>query len=227
MECAVHYCLILGMPGTGKTSTIVEVVRKMVARGASVLITAYTNTAVDHILNKLLAKVPQTGEANACACDCNEGCLQGVPFLRIGRADAVHPSVLPFTLCPRGRRVGSVGELDSVMREARVVGVTCLGVNHPLFRTRAFDVCVVDEASQMTVPVVLGPLSCAAKFVLVGDHHQLPPLVRNEEARRGGLEVSLFRRLCQAHPEAVTTLKRQVADPRALGWRSWLMVRRC
>ena len=106
----------------------------------------------------------------------------------------------------------SVAEIDSVMRRAKVVGVTCLGINHPIFRTRSFDVCVVDEASQMTVPVVLGPISCAVKFVLVGDHHQLPPLVRNEEARRGGLEGSLFKRLCHAHPQAVVTLQRQVGD---------------
>ena len=68
VESAVHYCLILGMPGTGKTSVITEMVRRMVARGASVLITAYTNTAVDHILNKLLAKVTVTRGAHTCAC---------------------------------------------------------------------------------------------------------------------------------------------------------------
>jgi DNA replication ATP-dependent helicase Dna2 len=36
---------------------------------------------------------------------------------------------------------------------ARVVGVTCLGVTHPLFSKRTFDVCIVDEASQITLPV--------------------------------------------------------------------------
>lgn len=47
-----------------------------------------------------------------------------------------------------------------------------------MFRRRQFDYCIVDEASQLTLPVCLGPLRYAKVFVLVGDHYQLPPLVR-------------------------------------------------
>ena len=48
----------------------------------------------------------------------------------------------------------------------------------PVFSRRKFDYCIVDEASQITLPTCLGPLRSAEKFVLVGDHFQLPPLVR-------------------------------------------------
>ena len=51
--CAQHYALILGMPGTGKTTTISCLVRMLVASGKSVLLTSYTHTAVDNILLKL------------------------------------------------------------------------------------------------------------------------------------------------------------------------------
>ena len=61
----------------------------------------------------------------------------------------------------------------------------------------------------MTLPVCLGPILHADRFVLVGDHYQLPPLVRNTEARRSGFDVSLFRRLCEAHPSAVVSLSHQ------------------
>ena len=64
-----------------------------------------------------------------------------------------------------------------------VVATTCLGTNHPLFSQRSFDYCILDEASQITLPVSLGPLRHARVFVLVGDHYQLPPLVQNEWAR--------------------------------------------
>lgn len=50
---AHHYALILGMPGTGKTTTISCLVRVLVASGKSVLLTSYTHTAVDNILLKL------------------------------------------------------------------------------------------------------------------------------------------------------------------------------
>ena len=49
----------------------------------------------------------------------------------------------------------------------------------------------------------------ADKFVLVGDHFQLPPLVKSARARKGGLDVSLFRRLSEAHPHAVAELAYQ------------------
>jgi superfamily I DNA and/or RNA helicase len=47
----------------------------------------------------------------------------------------------------------------------------------PLFSRRTFDYCIVDEASQITLPTCIGPLRSADKFILFGDHDQLPPLV--------------------------------------------------
>ena len=61
--------------------------------------------------------------------------------------------------------------------------------------------CIIDEAGQITLPAVLGALMKAQAFCLVGDHHQLPPLVQNPAAAKQGLGCSLFRRLCEAHPE--------------------------
>jgi DNA replication ATP-dependent helicase Dna2 len=91
----------------------------------------------------------------------------------------------------------------------KIVAATCMATNHALFHRRTFDVCIVDEASQITLPTALGPLLHARKFVLVGDHYQLPPLVQNRAALDGGLDVSLFRQLSEEHPEAVATLGKQ------------------
>ncbi len=43
MLAAQDYALIMGMPGAGKTSTIVAAIQALLARGASVLVTSYTN----------------------------------------------------------------------------------------------------------------------------------------------------------------------------------------
>lgn len=64
-----------------------------------------------------------------------------------------------------------------------IVGTTCMGIKHPMFTRRRFDFCIVDEASQISQPICLGPLFYAQRFVLVGDHQQLPPIVQNQEAR--------------------------------------------
>jgi len=50
---AQDYALVLGMPGTGKTTTIAHIIRALVENGKSVLLTSYTHTAVDNILLKL------------------------------------------------------------------------------------------------------------------------------------------------------------------------------
>lgn len=63
-------------------------------------------------------------------------------------------------------------DLRSVVDASRIV-------RRPIFAKRRFDVCIVDEASQVTLPTCLGPLRFAERFVLVGDHYQLPPLVRS------------------------------------------------
>ncbi|CAL1401678.1 unnamed protein product [Linum trigynum] len=57
MLAAKDYALVLGMPGTGKTSTVVHAVRAFLLRGASVLLTSYTNSAIDNLLIKLKAQV--------------------------------------------------------------------------------------------------------------------------------------------------------------------------
>uniref|UniRef100_A0A8C0B9Q0 DNA replication ATP-dependent helicase/nuclease n=1 Tax=Buteo japonicus TaxID=224669 RepID=A0A8C0B9Q0_9AVES len=173
------YTLIVGMPGTGKTTTICALVRILSACGFSVLLTSFTHTAVDNILLKL-AKFK-------------------VGFLRLGRAQKVHPDIQKFTeeeIC-RSKSIKSVTELEEVYNSQPVVATSCMGVNHPIFVQKQFDFCIVDEASQISQLICLGPLFCSKRFVLVGDHQQLPPLVLNTEARDLGMSESLFKRLEQ------------------------------
>ena len=184
---AKDYCLVLGMPGTGKTSTIAFTIRALLSRGLSVLITSYTHSAVDNLLLKLLES--------------------DVPFLRLGSKASVHPQLQKYTLeVNHNRPITSIREMRHIITSARIVATSCLGIEHVLFNIRRFDYCIVDEASQITQPVVLGPLRSADTFILVGDHYQLPPLVTDPEARNGGLSISLFRRLSEAHPEALVNL---------------------
>ncbi|XP_009953939.1 PREDICTED: DNA replication ATP-dependent helicase/nuclease DNA2, partial [Leptosomus discolor] len=168
------YTLIVGMPGTGKTTTICALVRILSACGFSVLLTSFTHTAVDNVLLKL-AKFK-------------------VGFLRLGRAQKVHPDIQKFTeeeIC----RSKSVTDLEEVYNSQPVVATSCMGINHPIFVRKQFDFCIVDEASQISQLTCLGPLFCSKRFVLVGDHEQLPPLVLNAEARDLGMSESLFKRL--------------------------------
>ncbi|XP_021436666.2 DNA replication ATP-dependent helicase/nuclease DNA2 [Oncorhynchus mykiss] len=183
------YTLIVGMPGTGKTTTICTLVRILHACGFSVLLTSYTHSAVDNILLKLRRFK--------------------VGFLRLGRAQKVHPDILAYTeeRC-RTNGIHTLPELENLYNKELVVATTCMGVKHPIFSRRRFDFCIVDEASQISQPVCLGPLFYAQRFVLVGDHQQLPPIVQNREARLLGMDESLFKRL-ERKSEAVVQLNVQ------------------
>ncbi|XP_061371204.1 DNA replication ATP-dependent helicase/nuclease JHS1 [Gastrolobium bilobum] len=184
---AKDYALILGMPGTGKTSTMVHAVKALLIRGTSILLTAYTNSAVDNLLIKLKA--------------------QGIDFLRIGRHEAVNEEVRGH--CLSATNVRSVEDIKRRLEQVKVVAFTCLGISSPLLANMRFDVCIMDEAGQTTLPVSLGPLTFASMFVLVGDHYQLPPIVQSTEARENGMGISLFCRLSEAHPQAISALQSQ------------------
>ncbi|XP_061089148.1 DNA replication ATP-dependent helicase/nuclease DNA2 isoform X1 [Conger conger] len=181
------YTLIVGMPGTGKTTTICTLVRILHACNFSVLVTSYTHSAVDNLLLKLKRFK--------------------ISFLRLGRVQKVHPDILPFTEehLRRSREIHTLTELECLYKSELVVATTCMGMKHPIFSRRHFDFCIVDEASQISQLVCLGPLFYADRFVLVGDHQQLPPIVQNPEARSLGMDESLFKRL-EHHRDGVVQL---------------------
>jgi DNA replication ATP-dependent helicase Dna2 len=215
---ARDYMLLLGMPGTGKTATLATIVLAAVDSGQTVLLCSHTRTAVDNILVRLL----DLGFTN---------------FVRVGALGASGDGRLEPFHVPSESSL-SVDELAQRLETPSVVATTCLGISHAVFARRtAFDLVLVDEASQILQPICIGPLRLASSaFVLVGDHYQLPPLLRSAGHRRapaatadpavadvamdvcvplgagGGGEnprESLFRRLCEAHPEAVVSLVRQ------------------
>merc|ERR1719317_239642 len=100
----------------------------------------------------------------------------------------MHPKVKPYTVNPSTFIGQDVKQVEEFMSRKKVFAITALSAaTTPLVNSRRFDYCIVDEASQVTQPVCLGPLALCDKFVLVGDHYQLPPLVTSEEAVAGGM----------------------------------------
>ncbi|XP_011696156.1 PREDICTED: DNA replication ATP-dependent helicase/nuclease DNA2 isoform X2 [Wasmannia auropunctata] len=173
---AAHdYVLIKGMPGTGKTQTLVALIELLLELGSSVLITAHTHSAVDNVLLKLLER--------------------DIDFLRLGSTKQIHPLLTCKSEEYAIASCDTPEDLETLYNGKRIVGVTCYGAYHALLRRRTFDVCVVDESAQIMQPTVLRPLYSARKFVLVGDPDQLPPVVKSRTAASLGADESLFVRL--------------------------------
>ena len=172
---AEQYVLLQGLPGTGKTTLIVALVRLLIEMNKTVLLTAYTHSALDNILLKLV----KYGD---------------VKLLRLGKKSRVHPDIHPFCV-DAITNSKNVDELRASYMSFRVVATTCLSLSHPAVATRNFDYCIVDEAGQAPLLSAVGPLFHAKKFVLVGDPEQLPPVVQSDRARKLGLDTSLFSHL--------------------------------
>lgn len=169
------YCLFKGLPGTGKTQTVIALIRLLVVMGKSILITSNTHSAVDNVLKKLLP--------------------HGIKFLRLGSSTRVDAALKEFTDESVTENCSTPEQLTTVYDSYKIVGVTCLGSAHTMLVQRTFDYCIVDEATQVFQSAVIRPLLYAEKFVLIGDPDQLPPVIKSHKAKDLGADESLFIRL--------------------------------
>jgi DNA replication ATP-dependent helicase Dna2 len=167
---------------------------------------AHTNTAVDNIILKLMELVSSFASGRIGGGQMHASNLK---VMRLGSQAAVHTSVQPFHINALAATCSSFEEFSELCSNTNVVACTCLGIHHEVMRRKSFDLCIIDEASQISEAACIGAISCAKTFVLVGDHYQLPPLVESARAQEMGMGVSLFRRLSSQHPRLVVYLNRQ------------------
>ena len=170
-QAARDLFLLVGPPGTGKTSRALRgMVAAFLAEGRQMLLLSYTNRAVDEICKMLLSIDP-------------------VPdFIRFGSEQACEEAYRPRLA---EAVLGACANRKEVRRRLEqchiVVGtVSTLSLRPDLFRLKAFDVAIVDEATQILEPQLLyllcargpsGTEDAIGRFVLVGDHKQLPAVV--------------------------------------------------
>lgn len=74
-----------------------------------------------------------------------------------------------------------------------------MGTSNVFVLSKQFDVCIIDEAAQISIPAVLGPIMRCKQFVLVGDPHQLRPLVTSKQAQGEGMGETLLEKLSNKH----------------------------
>ena len=195
--------LIIGPPGTGKTSfgLLTTLQEELLEEGSVVLLMAYTNRAVDEICSKLVE--------------------QQMDFIRIGGRYACEKDYLPYLLDSKTENCSNVNSLRQLVMQTRVfVGTTTAFSSNPsLFNIRQFDLAIIDEASQILEPHLMTLLSATTpegtsairKFVMIGDHKQLPAVVQQDTSdsfvTEGSLRkilltdcrLSLFERLLKAY----------------------------
>ncbi|OCH91052.1 RdRP-domain-containing protein [Obba rivulosa] len=183
--------LIWGPPG--KTTVVVQILLRFLREDPEcrILMTASTHNAVDNVLERFVR------ESEAAHLLTDEQILRAAT-----ESSRVNKSLQKYTM--DARMGGSINEnqrlLDKAkkrVKEARIVFTTCAGAGLGLLRhvDFEFDTVLIDEASQITEPCTLIPLVKGCRqAVLVGDHVQLRPTVKNM-GKALEFDKSLFERL--------------------------------
>ncbi len=217
--------IIHGPPGTGKTTTVVQFICEAVSRGEKILACAPSNTAVDNLLERLVAKSVSTvrlGHPARVMNDLQQHTLDALVanhenmrwvkqlqreaeqlFRQAGRYTRARPAPGSRAatrqearqLKAQARELESQA-VDHVLDRADVICATTT-LDDELLGPRQFDWTVIDEACQSTEPGCWIPLLRANRILLAGDHCQLPPTVVSSEAAQQGFAVSLMQRLME------------------------------
>ena len=162
---AKDYFLLWGPPGTGKTS---KMLKNMVSyllneTDENVLLLAYTNRAVDEIC-EAIESIDDFAKKE---------------YLRIGSSHSTGSKFREQLFQTKIEKVSNRKELKEVIESHRVFVSTVASISGKLeiLQLKTFHRVIIDEASQIPEPMLVGLLPYFKRFLLIGDHKQLPAVV--------------------------------------------------
>ena len=177
---AEDYFLLVGPPGTGKTSCALRfmVEEALTEKNTSLLLLSYTNRAVDEICSMLV----------------DSGIASDTSFIRIGHEMSCDRRFEPFLMKNQLADCPKLADIKKKISDTRIFVGTTTAINNRLnlFDIKHFDMAIIDEASQILEHDLIGILSARSgnsnaidKFVLIGDYKQLPAIaLQNAECAR-------------------------------------------
>ncbi|KAL3373108.1 hypothetical protein AABB24_005214 [Solanum stoloniferum] len=223
--------LLHGPPGTGKTTTVVEIILQEVKRGSKILACAASNIAVDNIVERLVPHrvklvrlghparmLPQVldsaldaqvlrGDNSSLANDIRKEmkALNG-KLLKAKDRNAKRDIRRELKSLSREERKRQQLAVTDVIKTADVVLTTLTGVLTKKLDGLSFDVVVIDEAAQALEIACWIALLKGSRCILAGDHLQLPPTIQSVEAEKKGLGKTLFERLADLYGDEIMSM---------------------
>ncbi|KAL2320789.1 hypothetical protein Fmac_029758 [Flemingia macrophylla] len=223
--------LLHGPPGTGKTTTVVEIILQEVKRGSKILACAASNIAVDNIVERLVPHrvklvrlghparlLPQVldsaldaqvlrGDNSGLANDIRKEmkALNGKLLKTKDRNTRKDIQRELRTLSKEERKRQQLAVTD-VLKCADVILTTLIGAFSKKLDSTSFDLVIIDEAAQALEIACWIPLLKGSRCILAGDHLQLPPTIQSVEAEKKGLGRTLFERLAEMYGDEITSM---------------------
>ncbi len=185
--------LIQGPPGTGKTETISQIAKLLVDTGKKVFITGPTHTSINNCLNAISTKVNDASK-----------------LIKIGEKYQA-AEILSNEYITRKTRLTFQTYKDSneFSKDGFIVGATPYSLCYPASKRLnewEFDVALIDEAAQMSIPLAISIMSKTDKFIFVGDHKQLAPIIPSG-SKNTMFRGSIFNELIKLYPDDSSLLK--------------------
>ncbi|XP_071955518.1 DNA-binding protein SMUBP-2-like [Antedon mediterranea] len=230
--CQREVAVIHGPPGTGKTTTVIEVIQQAVKCKLKVLACAPSNVAVDNLVERLAVskvKIIRLGHPARAHRGIQKYSLDAI--LSVSEAtkivqdvrrdiDKAQASIAKSRDKEERRKLRTESKhlrQELKQREAKamreiltradvVLGTTTSASREgPLSNLpkEHFDLVVIDECAQALEASCWIPLIHAAKCILAGDHQQLPATIKSDKAAKEGLEVSLMERILNLYGDSV------------------------
>ncbi|CAL5401989.1 unnamed protein product [Camellia sinensis] len=217
--------LLHGPPGTGKTTTVVEIILQEVKRGSKILACAASNIAVDNIVERLVPHrvklvrvghparlLPQVldsaldaqvlrGDNSSLANDISKEmkALNG-KLLKTKDKNSRRDIRRELKTLSKEERERQVLAVADVIKSSDVVLMTLIGALSRKLEGTSFDLAIIDEAAQAL------EIACWIALLKVRDHLQLPPTIQSVEAEKKGLGRTLFECLADLYGDEVTSM---------------------
>jgi superfamily I DNA and/or RNA helicase len=187
-----EFCLIQGPPGTGKTETIGNIVKHFIDCGLRVFVTAPTHTAINNCLNAISSKVKDASK-----------------LIKIGEKAQSKELKDNQYITRKTRLKYSTYKFSHDLNQGGIaIGATAYSLCYPTTKRLEgweFDVCIIDEASQLSIPLSIAAMARTSKYIFVGDHKQLDPIIPKHTNNEMFAE-SVFSRLARIYPSEINLL---------------------
>ena len=177
--------MIQGPPGTGKTRLLAEVLRALCGAGCRIALSAFTHRAVDNALITL------------------RNLDSEVRLFKLGAKR--DPALIRANVRAANPRRGGFPA------EGCVVAGTCFALAK-LPATEKFHFAVFDESGQLPIPHAMAGMLCARRWIFLGDHKQLPPVITTHHVDRGAT-ASIFEHLDRHYGSSMLNVSYRMNGP--------------